>query len=67
MSPDNVSTISKGYMARHEINIEYSLDISLGSEKYVKLITESIHLMQKHLRCKKVRPSKVESYLEVNA
>ena len=26
-----------------------------------------IYLMQKHLRCKKVRPSKVESYLEVNA
>ena len=23
--------------------------------------------MQKHLQCKKVRPSKVESYLEVNA
>ena len=43
MSPDSVSTISKGYMARDEINTEYSLDISLGSEKYVKLITESIH------------------------
>ena len=25
------------------------------------------YLMQKHLRCKKVRPSKVELYLEVNA
>ena len=24
------------------------------------------YLMQKHLKCKKVRPSKVESYLEVN-
>ena len=26
----------------------------------------SYNLMQKHLRHKKVRPSKVESYLEVN-
>ena len=26
-----------------------------------------MNLMQKHLQCKKVWPSKVESYLEVNA
>ena len=30
-------------------------------------ITVQVNLMQKHLRCKIVRPSKVESYLEVNA
>ena len=33
----------------------------------ISYIIRILYLMQKHLRCKKVRPSKVESYLEVNA
>ena len=36
---------------------EYEFSIHLGK----------FYLMQKHLWCKKVQPSKMESYLEVNA
>ena len=34
---------------------------------YIYIHCIYISYAKKHLRCKKVRPSKVESYLEVNA
>ena len=36
------------------------------SAKQLLISIDSIYSVYKHLRCKKVRPSKVESYLEVN-
>ena len=46
-------------------NISYTIrNVKPTEVKHVKVNT---YLMQKHLWCKKVQPSKVESYLEVNA
>ena len=44
---------------------QYRPKISKVNVLYI-IYTRILKPMQKHLRCKKVRPSKVESYLEVN-
>ena len=41
--------------------------LSKGAELDSRDEESTYNPMQKHLRCKKVLPSKVESYLEVNA
>ena len=67
MKFNNVTSCS--YVATHTHAYMYIImyvQLYLGITHHV-VICIYIYLMQKHLRCKKVRPSKVESYLEVNA